>query len=67
MKAAWYTRQGPPAEVMQFGEPIPGLFAVGEMTGGFHGVAYMTGSSLGKCVIFGRIAGRNAAQGSAHG
>jgi fumarate reductase flavoprotein subunit len=44
-----------------FGEPIPGLYAVGEMTGGFHGVAYMTGSSLGKCVIFGRIAGRNVA------
>ena len=44
-----------------FGEPIEGLFAVGEMTGGFHGVAYMTGSSLGKCVIFGRIAGKNAA------
>ncbi len=44
-----------------FGEPIAGLYAAGEMTGGFHGVAYMTGSSLGKCVIFGRIAGRNAA------
>jgi fumarate reductase flavoprotein subunit len=44
-----------------FGEVIPGLYAAGEMTGGFHGVAYMTGSSLGKCVIFGRIAGRNAA------
>ncbi len=44
-----------------FYEPIAGLFAAGEMTGGFHGVAYMTGSSLGKCVIFGRIAGRNAA------
>ena len=44
-----------------FGEPINGLFAAGEMTGGFHGVAYMTGSSLGKCVIFGRIAGLNAA------
>jgi len=44
-----------------FGEPIPGLYAAGEMTGGFHGVAYMTGSSLGKCVIFGRIAGQNAA------
>ena len=44
-----------------FGEAIDGLYAVGEMTGGFHGVAYMTGSSLGKCVIFGRIAGRNAA------
>ena len=46
-----------------FGEPIAGLYAAGEMTGGFHGVAYMTGSSLGKCVIFGRIAGRNAASG----
>lgn len=44
-----------------FGEIIPGLYAAGEMTGGFHGVAYMTGSSLGKCVIFGHIAGRNAA------
>jgi len=44
-----------------FGHPIAGLFAAGEMTGGFHGVAYMTGSSLGKCVIFGRVAGRNAA------
>ena len=44
-----------------FGEAIPGLYAAGEVTGGFHGVAYMTGSSLGKCVIFGRIAGRNAA------
>ena len=47
-----------------FGEPIAGLYAAGEMTGGFHGVAYMTGSSLGKCVIFGRIAGRNAAAGT---
>ncbi len=44
-----------------FGEPIERLFAAGELMGGFHGVAYMTGSSLGKCVIFGRIAGRRAA------
>ncbi|MDQ8729202.1 flavocytochrome c [Bradyrhizobium sp. LHD-71] len=44
-----------------FGEPIPGLFAAGEMTGGFHGKAFMTGTSLGKCVICGRIAGRNVA------
>jgi fumarate reductase flavoprotein subunit len=43
-----------------FGEPIPGLFAAGEMTGGFHGKAFMTGTSLGKCVICGRIAGQNA-------
>lgn len=45
-----------------FGEPIAGLYAAGELMGGFHGVSYMTGSSLGKCVIFGRIAGRHAAQ-----
>jgi flavocytochrome c len=44
-----------------FGAPIEGLFAAGEVMGGFHGVSYMTGSALGKCVIFGRIAGRNAA------
>ena len=45
-----------------FGEPIARLFAAGELMGGFHGVAYMTGSALGKCVIFGGIAGRNAAR-----
>jgi flavocytochrome c len=44
-----------------FGDPIKGLFAAGEMTGGFHGKAFMTGTSLGKCVICGRLAGRNAA------
>lgn len=48
-----------------FGEPIASLYAAGELMGGLHGVAYMTGSSLGKCVIFGRIAGRNAASGPA--
>ena len=47
-----------------FGTPIRGLFAAGEIMGGFHGVSYMTGSALGKCVIFGRIAGRNAAASS---
>ena len=39
-----------------FGNPIPGLYACGEMTGGFHGAAYMTGSSWGKTMAFGRIA-----------
>ncbi len=53
----------PDARVVDvFGAPIGGLFAAGELMGGFHGVAYMTGSSLGKCIIFGRIAGRNAAR-----
>lgn len=43
------------------GSPIAGLFAAGEVTGGFHGAAYMTGSALGKAVVFGRISGREAA------
>lgn len=42
------------------GSAIPGLFAAGEVTGGFHGAAYMTGSALGKAVVFGRIAGDEA-------
>jgi fumarate reductase flavoprotein subunit len=44
-----------------FGEPIAGLYAAGEVVGGFHGGAYMTGSALGKAVVFGRLAGRQAA------
>jgi fumarate reductase flavoprotein subunit len=43
-----------------FGEPIVGLYAAGEVMGGFHGGAYMTGSALGKAAIFGRIAARCA-------
>ncbi len=45
-----------------FGDSIPGLYAAGEVMGGFHGAAYMTGTSLGKATVFGRIAGRGAAR-----
>ncbi len=41
---------------------IPGLWAAGEIVGGFHGASYMSGSAVGKAVIFGRIAGRNLAK-----
>lgn len=44
-----------------FGEPIPRLYAAGEVVGGFHGAGYMTGSSIGKSAVFGRIAGTAAA------
>lgn len=44
-----------------FGAPIAGLYAAGEVMGGFHGGAYMTGSALGKAAVFGRIAARTAA------
>ena len=50
-----------------FGDPIDGLFAAGEIMGGFHGRSYMTGSSLGKAAFFGRVAGRRAAQRAGHG
>jgi flavocytochrome c len=45
-----------------FGEPIEGLWAAGEVTGGLHGAAYMTGSAFAKALIFGRIAGAAAAR-----
>jgi len=43
-----------------FDQPISGLYAAGEVHGGFHGAAYMTGSGLGKAAIFGRIAAASA-------
>jgi fumarate reductase flavoprotein subunit len=40
-----------------FGDPIPNLYAAGEVTGGFHGAGFMSGTSLGKASVFGRRAG----------
>ena len=42
--------------------PIPGLFAAGEVTGGIHGASRLGGCALPECIVFGRIAGRNAAK-----
>ena len=44
-----------------FGEPIEGLWAAGEGTGGLHGAAYMSGTSVGKSVVFGKIAAESIA------
>jgi fumarate reductase flavoprotein subunit len=44
-----------------YGQAIPGLYAAGEVTGGFHGSGYMSGSAVGMALIFGRIAGKNIA------
>jgi len=41
--------------------PIPSLFGAGEVTGGVHGKNRLAGNSLLECVVFGRIAGKNAA------
>ncbi|KQM21038.1 FAD-dependent oxidoreductase [Novosphingobium sp. Leaf2] len=43
--------------------PVPGLYAAGETTGGMFGQCYAAGgASIGNAVVFGRIAGANAAQ-----
>jgi fumarate reductase flavoprotein subunit len=44
------------------GSPIDGLYAAGEIVGGFHGAGYMSGSALGKAAIFGLRAGERAAR-----
>lgn len=41
-------------------DPIEGLFAAGEIMGGFHGKNFVTGTGLGKALAFGRVAGKNA-------
>ena len=40
---------------------IPGIYAAGEVTGGFFYHNYPAGSSLTRCAVFGEIAGKNAA------
>jgi len=40
---------------------VPGLYAAGEVTGGVHGENRLGGNSLMDVLVFGRIAGENAA------
>jgi tricarballylate dehydrogenase len=56
-------RINPHAEVVDYLErPIPGLFATGEITGGFFYLNYPAGAGLMRGAVFGRIAGTHAAQ-----
>ncbi len=43
------------------GKPIPRLFAAGEVTGGVHGASRLGSCALTECLVFGRIAGQEAA------
>ena len=43
-------------------EPIPGLFAAGEATGGVHDAVRLGSCAVTDCLVYGRIAGRTAAQ-----
>ncbi|CAJ1431119.1 unnamed protein product [Effrenium voratum] len=54
------------AEVLREDQQVlPGLFAAGEVTGGVHGHNRLGGNSLLECVVFGRLAGRHAAEADA--
>ena len=49
------------------GNPVPGLYAVGEAAGfgggGIHGLRSLEGTFLGACVLTGRVAGRAIGKG----
>ncbi len=42
-------------------EPVKGLYAAGEVTGGVHGACRLGSCAITECLVFGRIAGKNAA------
>ena len=44
------------------GNVISNLFAAGEVTGGVHGANRLGGNAVADIVVFGRIAGQNAAK-----
>lgn len=46
-----------------FGEVIPKFYAAGEVTGGIHGSNRLGSNAMPDCVVFGRVAGKNAAKG----
>jgi len=56
------------AQVIGFDlKPMPGLYAAGEATGGVHGAVRLGSCAMADCVVFGRIAGKNAAKQAAWG
>lgn len=46
----------------RYGKVIPRLYAVGEVTGGVHGTNRLGGNAIPECIVFGRVAGKNAAR-----
>ena len=44
------------------GKVIEGLYAAGEITGGIHGASRLGSCAITECLVFGRIAGKNAAK-----
>ncbi len=56
------------AQVLNFDlQPLKGLYAAGEATGGVHGAVRLGSVAMADCVVIGRIAGRKAAGEKAWG
>ncbi len=53
--------------VTEDGTIIEGLYAAGEVTGGFHGASFIMGTAFGKAMTFGRIAAMTVAQKAKEG
>ena len=61
-------RINPSAQVIDiWGKPIPRFYAAGEVTGGIHGDNRLGSNATADCIVFGRIAGINAAKEKAVG
>ena len=45
------------------GQPIPGLYAVGEVTGGIHGSNRLGGNAIADIMTFGHAVGPHIVQG----
>ena len=43
-------------------QPMKGLYAAGEVTGGVHGASRLGSCAITDCLVFGRIAGKSAAK-----
>ena len=55
-------RINPKAQMIDiFGNVMPGLYAAGEFVGGVHGDNRLGGNAIADCIVFGRVAGKNAA------
>lgn len=48
------------------GNPIPGLYACGEVTGGIHGENRLGGNAICDCITYGRNAGTHAAEAAGY-
>ena len=62
---AHYSMGGIRVEAETHATDVQGLYAVGECAAGVHGANRLGGNSLAECLVFGRIAGREAALWSA--